>query len=178
VNRQQKLLLVLSAAAGLFLFSRTKLGQRGITYVTDKARHLIAGLEGRRLTVYQDTGGAWTIGDGHLVKAGERFYPYGTVRTITDAEADALFAADIAIASSAINSYVKVPLTEGQRAALLSLVFNIGVSAFKTSTMLKKLNAGDYAGAAAEFPRWNKDNGVTVAGLTNRRVREQSVFNA
>lgn len=142
-----------------------------------KSKELIAGEEGLRLTVYRDPGaGAWTIGWGHLVLPGERFHPYGTVRTITRAEADALFDADLAVARAAVNDFVKVPLTDNQRAALESFVFNVGVSAFRRSTLLKKLNLGDYSGAVAEFDRWVFDDGKRIDGLVARRAREQEVF--
>lgn len=141
-------------------------------------KNLIAGEEGLKLTAYQDTGGEWTIGYGHLIQPGERYHPYGPVRTITQAEADALFDHDTRIATAAVDQLVRVPLTTSQRDALISFVFNVGVNAFRTSTLLRKLNAGDYAGAAAEFPRWNRDNGAVVAGLTERRLREQALFNA
>lgn len=143
--------------------------------VLDKAARLISGEEGERLTAYQDSGGAWTIGKGHLIKPGERFFPYGDVRTITKAESDSLFAKDLAEAQSGV-SMVKVPLNANERAALLSLVFNIGKSAFASSTLLKLLNTGDRAGAAAQFIRWDYDNGVRVAGLTHRRAREAALF--
>ncbi len=151
--------------------------------VLDKAAKLIHGEEGERLTVYKDTGGAWTIGRGHLVRPGERFYPYGGsktvtgqgVRTITPAESLALFEQDLAEARSGV-AKVKVPLNANETAALLSLVFNIGVAAFSASTLLKKLNAGDRVAAAAEFPRWRFDNGVEVPALLARRNREMKLF--
>lgn len=146
--------------------------------VSDKIGKLITGEEGERLTVYPDKGGAWTIGKGHKVKPGERFFPYGVQRTITKAESDALFAADTKIAHDAVSFGVKVPLTDNQFAALVSFVFNIGISAFAQSTLLKKLNARDYAGAHAEFDRWIYDNGKIDDVLVARRNREQQLFNA
>lgn len=143
-----------------------------------KTKELIAGEEGLRLEVYQDPGAgkAWTIGYGHKVQPGEKFHPYGTVKKITQAEADALFEADTHIATSAVEKYVRVPLTANQQAALISFVFNVGTAAFAGSTLLKLLNAGKYAEAAAELPRWNKDNGVVLQILVNRRAREKDLF--
>lgn len=154
--------------------------------VIDKIAKLIAGEEGERLEVYQDTGGAWTVGKGHLIKPGERFFPYGGAqkatntgqRTITKSESDALFAADTQRARNAVSYLVKVPLTDNQFAALTSLVFNIGTGAFAQSTLLKRLNARDYAGASAEFDRWVYDNGKRENFLVARRDREQKLFNA
>lgn len=144
--------------------------------IVDSLKRLIAGEEGLRLTVYRDTGGAWTIGYGHLVKAGEPYFPYGNVRTITQEQADALFEADTRAARSAVASSVKQPLTENMRNALTSLAFNIGGSAFATSTLVKRLNAGDIAGAAQQFDVWVFDNHVKVPGLVARRAREKTLF--
>jgi lysozyme len=187
LSRREKILLALLGTAGvLYLFSLTSGGQMLTGGIADKIGKLITGAEGEKLTVYKDSGGAWTIGKGHLVKPGEKFFPYGGsmsvtntgVKTITKAQSDALFTADTKIAHDAVSSAVKVPLSDNQFAALVSLVFNIGAGAFAESTLLRKLNARDYTGAAAEFNRWVYDEGVTVPGLVSRRLREQAVFNA
>jgi lysozyme len=164
---REKILLGVLAALVIFVGGRK---------IVSKTKELIAGEEGCRLTVYKDTGGAWTIGWGHLVKAGEKFFPYGSVRTITQAEADALFQSDTAIANATVQNSVRVPLTENQRSALTSLAFNIGSGAFSGSTLVRKLNARDLAGAANEFLKWVYDNGVIVPGLVSRRQRERTVF--
>jgi len=144
--------------------------------VAVSAKNLIAGNEGLSLTAYQDSGGAWTIGYGHLIRAGERYYPYGPVREITLQEANQLFDADTAVATRAVDTLVVVPLSDNQREALISFVFNVGVGAFQSSTLLRVLNQGNFAQAAAEFLRWNKDDGVVVDGLTARRERERELF--
>lgn len=175
-------LFVLVAALALWALSRTRAGQdiaaSLVGRVVDGARELVAELEGLRLDVYQDTGGAWTVGYGHLVQPGERFFPYGDVRAITLSEAEQLLEADMATARNAVAKYVTVPLTDGQRAALESFVFNVGVGAFAGSTLLRKLNQGDYVGAAGEFDRWVFDNGRRITGLERRRAREKEVFTA
>ena len=178
MTRQSQLLIALGVAVGLYLLSRTGAGQMLTGTLSDKIGKLLTGEEGERLSVYQDTGGAWTVGKGHLVKPGERFYPYGKQTTITKEESDALFAADTKQAHDAVSYGVKVPLTENQFAALVSLVFNIGAGAFASSTLLKKLNASDYSGAFAEFDRWIYDNGKINSVLVARRNREQQLFNA
>lgn len=143
----------------------------------NRAKELIAGEEGLSLKVYRDPGaGAWTIGYGHLIRPGERFHPYGPVMEITQAEADALFEADTRIAAKAVDDYVHVPLSDNQRAALTSFIFNVGVAAFAGSTLLRFLNAGNYAAAANELPRWNKDDGIVLPGLVKRRDREKQMF--
>lgn len=142
---------------------------------------LIARLEGYRSEVYLDQVGKPTIGYGHLIKPGEPWQPYGTRTDITLDEANALLEADTAIARSAVDRFVTVPLTQGQKDALISFVFNVGEGAFSTSTLLKLLNAGNYDAAANEFGRWNMGtlpNGekVVIAGLVNRRAHEKDLF--
>jgi len=148
--------------------------------------------EGRRDRAYKDTAGFWTIGVGHKVLAsemkkyvGEPVVIGGEWRgsvVISQAEIDRLLAQDTAIADAGIARYVKVPLNENQRDALRSFIFNVGVTRFAGSTLLRLLNAKDYAGAAAQFPRWNKEKKgdvyVVNAGLHQRRLREQSRFTA
>jgi lysozyme len=75
-----------------------------------------------------------------------------------------------------VNRLVKVELTQDQFDALVSLVFNIGGGNFERSTLLKKINARNFDGAADEFPRWNRAAGKVMAGLTKRRHAEQSLF--
>lgn len=126
--------------------------------------------EGLRLTAYLDTGGVWTIGYGHTGK---------DVReglTIPLSEAERLLTVDLRVAERHVNEAVQVKLTQNQFDALVSFVYNVGGGAFRSSTLLKLLNAGDYEGAANQFPRWNKDNGKVVAGLTNRRHEERVLF--
>lgn len=69
-----------------------------------------------------------------------------------------------------------VPLSQNQFDALVSLVYNIGETAFSNSTLLKKLNAKDYQGAADQFPRWNKGGGQVLKGLVRRRADERDLF--
>ena len=75
-----------------------------------------------------------------------------------------------------VNDLVKVPLTQNQFDALVSLTYNIGTGAFEKSTLLKKLNTGDYQGAADQFTVWNKGGGKVLQGLVNRRAKEKEVF--
>ncbi len=130
--------------------------------------------EGVRLTAYRDAVGIWTIGYGHTTAAGAPRVAPGL--TITQAQADAILARDIALFERGVESAVKVPLTQGQFDALVSFSFNLGVGALRKSTLLKKLNAGDYVGAAAEFARWNRAGGSVLKGLTFRRAREAAMF--
>ncbi len=139
--------------------------------ISDDGLHFIAGFEGFRASVYKDAVGKDTIGFGHLVKPKESF-----PGPITRDEALALLRKDAAIAESAVRAGVHVPLSQHQFDALASFVYNVGGGNFRTSTLLKKINAGDTAGAAAEFLRWNKAGGKVLNGLTRRRTAERTMF--
>lgn len=125
--------------------------------------------EGVRLKAYDDGVGIQTIGAGHTkgVKRGDE---------ITMAQVDQFLHDDLAEAEKTVNSRVLVPLTQGQYDALVSFVFNVGSGAFMGSTLLKKLTARDYDGAANELLRWNKGGGKVMAGLTKRRISERMMF--
>jgi lysozyme len=181
VDRQGKLLVVLAAVAGLYLLTRTRVGQTVTGNFMDKLDRILTGHEGEVLTVYQDVAGFWTVGKGHLIKPtdmvrGEKLHPYGPIQRITKAESDAFFLQDTESARNAVANRVAVPITDNQRAALVSLVFNIGSGAFGTSTLLRKLNAGDYKAAADQFLVWKKAGGVDVPGLLRRRESERALF--
>lgn len=128
--------------------------------------------EGLRLQAYPDPasgGEPWTIGYGHTggVKPGD---------VITLEQAEQFLADDIATAQMGIRALVSVPLNSGQLWALTSFVFNLGAGALKKSTLLTKLNAGDYKGAADEFGKWINAAGKPMAGLVTRRTAERAMF--
>lgn len=130
----------------------------------------LAILEGEELVAYPDTGGVLTIGFGHTgpdVKRGMR---------ITRARAFALLRRDVRTAEAAVNKYVKVGLNRHRFDALVIFVYNIGVGNFRSSTVLRKLNARDYRGASAHLMDWVKVKGRTVQGLVNRRRVEKALF--
>lgn len=131
--------------------------------------------EGFSPTPYKD-GDGYSIGYGHQILPGEPYWPYGTIKEISEPEASALLDQDMNKARAAVLSYTRVPLSSSQLDALTSFVYNIGTNAFSNSTLLKKLNAGDYSGALAEFTRWNKSDGAVNAGLVARRAEEQKLF--
>ncbi len=134
--------------------------------------------EGVVLTAYLDSVGIWTIGVGHTSAAGAPKVSSGM--KITAAEADEILSRDLAVFEAAVSSAVRVNLTQNEFDALVSLAFNIGAGAFKKSTLIKKLNAGDRMGAADQFLVWNKGtvNGkkVAIKGLTTRRTAERKQF--
>lgn len=140
-------------------------------------RAAIMAREGVVLTAYPDpaTGGEpWTIGVGHTSAAGPPNVTKGM--KITRAEADQILSRDLRTFEAAVSSAVKVPLSQNEFDALVSLAFNIGAGAFKKSTLVKKLNAGDRKGAAEQFLVWVKAGGKTLQGLVNRRRSERLQF--
>lgn len=97
-------------------------------------------------------------------------------RMISEVEAVSLLLARLTPVVDFLNNIVKVPLTQNQFDALCDLVYNIGSGNFSTSTLLKKLNAKDYTGAASEFVKWNMAGGKVLSGLTKRRESERDLF--
>ena len=142
-----------------------KTSPHGLEFLSD--------LEGNKLRSYLDGGGVWTIGVGHT---SDEVFKVEPDQQITYEKSMELLAYDVEEAEDIINELVKVPLTQNQYDALVSFVFNIGATQFSDSTLLRKLNAKDYFGASAQLTRWNRDNGKTIAGLTKRRLLEQSLF--
>ncbi|WP_367396290.1 lysozyme [Pantoea sp. Ep11b] len=137
--------------------------------VSNNGINLIKRFEGLELKAYRDSVGILTIGYGHThaVKAGD---------VITGEQADAFLREDLQVAELTINSSVKVKLTQGQFDALASFVFNLGSGNFVKSTLIRKLNAGDYASAADEFGKWVNAGGKKLPGLVKRRAAERGVF--
>ena len=97
-------------------------------------------------------------------------------QTISEVEAVSLLLSRLTPVVDLVNKIVKVPLTQNQFDALCDLIYNIGSGAFSKSTLLKKLNAKDYAGAASEFVKWNMAGGKVLPGLTKRREEEKKLF--
>lgn len=139
--------------------------------MSDKGLALTEQFEGLSLTAYRDVVGIWTNGYGNT---------HGVVpgSTITLAQAVSDLRNNISTAENLVNKVVTVSLTQNQFDALVDFVFNLGGGAFQSSTLLRKLNAGDYAGAALEFLKWNHAGGKVVDGLTRRRLAEQQLFNS
>jgi len=137
---------------------------------SDAGTTLVKSSEGLKLIAYKCPAGIWTNGYGHT---GPDVTP-GQV--ITQVQADALLARDLERFEAGVARLVQVHLSQNQFDALVSFSFNLGLGALQGSTLLRLLNAGDYAGAAAQFPRWNKAGGKELPGLTRRRAAEQALF--
>lgn len=132
---------------------------------------LIKQFEGLYLKAYRCPAGVPTIGYGHTAGV-------AMGQTITQQQADDYLRRDVRQFERAVARLVTVPLTQGQFDALVSFAFNLGDGALAQSTLLRLLNAGDYAGAAAQFDRWNKAGGRVLPGLVRRRAAERALFEA
>lgn len=140
----------------------------------EKALDMIAKFEGFSAKAYPDAGGH-SIGYGHFITAAD---PYDEASVISEGEAYSLLQQDARGAQNCVGGAITAPMTMGQEAAMISLAYNIGCGNFRSSTLVRKFNAGDAAGAAAQFPAWNKSRGTIIQALVDRRSSEMGVFTA
>ena len=147
-----------------------KTSQNGINFITKE--------EGLKLETYLDVAGLLTIGVGHLVNPDDNLV---LGDKITYDEAMDFLKSDLLDVERCIANFIACDINQNQYDALASFIFNCGISAFKTSTLLKKLNMNDFTGAVKEFPKWSK---ITVKGIKQvhpsllaRRNREAELFN-
>ena len=138
--------------------------------MSEKGLKLLEGYEGIRLVAYLDTAGVWTIGVGHT---GPEVHE-GMIATLEQVRK--WLDEDVREAEDAVNRAVKVALTQDMFDSLASFVFNLGATQFAKSTLLRKLNAGDYVGAGKEFKRWVYSGGKVTPGLVKRRHSEAEAF--
>lgn len=166
-----KILLLLWAVALIVMIHITNrfthIEERAMA-VAQSTLDFITREEGYRLKAYQDSKGLWTIGVGHLIKPSEK-HLIDTI--LTGDQVKQLLKDDLKWCSEAVESSVRVPLTQNQFDALYSLCFNIGETNFKKSTVLKKVNENDLQGAADAILMWNKPD-----ALIKRRKRERDMF--
>lgn len=145
--------------------------------VSDAGIELIKSFEGFRANAYPDPksgGDPWTVGygttkfpSGRPVKQGDK---------VTPVQAELYLREDVKKFANSVDALVTVPLKQCQYDALVSFVYNLGATNFRTSTLLKKLNAKDYKGAADEFLRWVSPGSSVEAGLRRRRTAERDLF--
>lgn len=128
--------------------------------------------EGCKLVSYQDVAGVWTIGYGHTSAAGIPFVK--PAMRINQIEADEILKSDLKKFEERVERLVEVPLTDNQFAVLVSFDFNTGK--LHSSTLLKKLNAGDYDAVPGELMKWVNAGGKKVKGLVNRRSAEAGLW--
>ncbi len=138
--------------------------------ISEKGINLIKEFEGCKLESYKCSAGVWTIGYGHTgaeVHEGMK---------ITQEQAEQYLKTDLTIHCNNVEKLVNVPLNQNQFDALVSLEYNIGYNAFKSSTLLKLLNQKKYKEAAEQFTRWKYAGGKVLAGLVRRREKEKALF--
>lgn len=136
---------------------------------SQRGMDFIRSYEALRLKAYDDSTGVWTIGYGHTAGVTPGM-------TITESQAVDYFRTDLKSFERSVNKYVIVPITQNMFDALVSFTFNLGAGTLKRSTLLKKLNCNDFAGAAAEFDRFIYAGGKIMRGLVRRRAAEKEIF--
>jgi len=132
--------------------------------------NLLKILEGCKLEAYQDSGGIWTIGFGQTgdVKKGDK---------ITQEKAELLLHMYILSLEPKLKKLIKVPINQNQYDALVIFVYNIGLNAFKCSTMLSLINKNEFIKASEQFKRWSKDSKGNISeGLLRRREIEYKLY--
>ena len=137
--------------------------------VTDEGLNLIRRFEGFRSEPYRDPVGINSIGHGHVILPGEHF------TAITEAQATELMLRDIEAKKGWIAYYIHRLLNDNQYSAIVSLVYNLGVTPL-TKTLGRKLNDGDFPGCAEEFARWVYAGEKILPGLVKRREAERQLF--
>ena len=139
---------------------------------SDHGLALTKSFEGLHLEAYRDCAGVWTIGYGHTgptLAAGQ---------TISEPEAEDLLRTDLAEAVASVNRSVQSVISQNQFDAMVDFCFNTGGGSFVQSTLLRKVNSGDFAGAIAQFALWVHAGGEVIAGLVRRRKAEAALFAA
>lgn len=132
----------------------------------------IATSEGERLTAYPDPG---TRGAPYTICFGHTGPEVHLGLTVTHEQCVRWLQQDTMKAERVVKQAVHVPLVQGQYDAYVSFVFNAGATNFRRSTMLRKLNAGDWKGSCREFPKWKYANGMVLEGVVVRRYKEQAM---
>lgn len=135
----------------------------------EKAIELIKKYEGFSARPYKCPAGVLTIGYGRTIDV----RPY----EITTEEAETVWLDKyVKTIADQILALVNVELSNNQICALIDFVYNLGIGNFKSSTLLRKINQGDFSAAANELLRWNKAGGIVLKGLENRRIAERMLF--
>ena len=147
--------------------------------VNAAAIDLITEFEGFVDHWYPDPAHGWDLPTccyGHTDAAGAPYYAATKAKTFSKAEGREILAKDLRDVEATVRNAVRVPVNENQIGALVSFTFNLGEGNLQKSTLLKKVNAGLFDDAAAEFAKWNKAKGKVLKGLTRRRAAEAALF--
>ena len=148
------------------------------THLSERGAQFIGRFEGFRANLYNDAAGHCTIGYGHLVHHGacNGSEPAEFRRGISEQEAEALLRRDAQSAADAVHRLVRVALNQQQFDALVSFVYNLGAGAFQSSTLLKGLNAHNFAAVPGQLEQWTHAGGRVLPGLVTRRKAEARLF--
>lgn len=151
-----------SAAVISSLWAMRRINKAGV--------ELIKNYEGLRLTPYLCPARIWTIGYGHTrtVRAGMK---------ISEVVAEQLLEDDLRLVERAVTRLVQVPLNDNQFSVLVCFAFNVGITNFEKSTLLRLLNRGWYEQVPAQLMRWNRASGEVLGGLSRRRAAEAKLWN-
>jgi lysozyme len=137
--------------------------------LSSKGHDILKYFEGCKLTAYQDSVGVWTIGYGHTKGVYDGM-------TISQSQAEQMLLEELVDCQTRIERYVEVPLNQEQFDALTVWVYNPGPTNLKSSTLLKRLNEGNFDDVPNQIKRWDKAGGRQLAGLTKRREAEARHF--
>ena len=137
--------------------------------ISERGIKLLKDFEGFRTHAYQDSVGVWTIGYGHTKGVTPNM-------VISTAEGEEMLVEELKEYENYVDDLVKVPLDQHQYDALVSWVYNLGPTNFRSSTMLRVLNEGKYEEVPNQIRRWNKAGGKELDGLTRRRNAEAEMF--
>jgi lysozyme len=152
--------------------------QHAPTTLSGEGARFIGRFEGFRGSLYNDAAGHCTIGYGHLVHLANcnGSEPAEFKRGISEQEAEQLLRRDAQTAADAVRRFVHVPLDQAQFDALVSFVYNLGAGAFEGSTLLKDINAHNFAAVPGQLEQWVHAGGQVLPGLVTRRKAEARLF--
>jgi lysozyme len=152
--------------------------QHAPTHLSDRGARFIGHFEGFRSNLYDDAAGHCTIGYGHLVHMGHcnGSEPAEFKRGLSEPEAEQLLRRDAQSAADAVHRSVRVPLNQAQFDALVSFVYNLGAGAFESSTLLRDINARNFAAVPGQLEEWVHAGGQVLPGLVTRRKAEGRLF--
>lgn len=149
--------------------------------ISTQGLELIKRFESFRADWYQCSARVWTIGYGHAEHAAEgrpadKVLVAGYTAPLTEEEAEDLLRLDLARYETTVEGVVETEISHHQFDALVSLTYNIGVGAFRRSTLLERLNEGDHEAVAKELLKWKYVDGSVSEGLLRRRKAELALY--
>ena len=142
--------------------------------MTEEGLALIRRFEGFRERAYLCPAGVWTIGYGHTSRAGPP--AVGPQSRMSRAEATKVLAADVEVFAQGVREGLRRNITDAQFSALVSFAYNVGTGAFRSSSVLRAVNAGDFDAVPRRLGLWVKGGGRVLPGLVKRRAAEAELF--